>query len=218
MKIKTLSLGQLATNGYLVWEEKDQKALIIDPGDEGDFITQTILELKLKPQAILATHAHFDHVLAAFELQLNFKIPFYLHPKDVPILKYMVKSARYWLNLKNEPPNPPPKVDKFLKDKDQIKLGQEFFRVIHTPGHTPGSVCFHQVKEKLLFAGDTLFKDGFGRTDLSGGSSKDLVKSLGKLAKLPAETRVLPGHGEETTLGAEKENIKIFKNRKKSVY
>lgn len=203
-KVKILVVGQLATNCYLVWEEKNQETLILDPGDEANYLTEEILRLGLKPKMIIATHAHFDHLLAGFELQLNFKIPFLMNQRDQPILKQMETSARYWLHLKNESPGPPPKPNRFLKNNDQIKLGKNIFKVINTPGHTPGSISLYCAKEKLLFSGDTLFANGVGRTDLPGSSPVQLIKSLEKLFKLPPETRVLPGHGASTKIGKEK--------------
>jgi glyoxylase-like metal-dependent hydrolase (beta-lactamase superfamily II) len=208
MRIEKLTVGELATNCFLVWEEENEEALIIDPGDSGDFISEKILFLKLRPKMILLTHAHFDHVLAALELQLAFKIPLAMSKKDESILAYMQKSARFWLRAKNEPPSPPPKVDKFLDEGDRIRLGKSVFKVLATPGHTPGSLSFYSVQEKAVFTGDTLFANGVGRTDLPGSSAKELKKSLKKLLALPGKTRVLPGHGPETTIGQEKKVLK----------
>lgn len=217
MEIETLVVGQLATNSYLIWD-KDKKALIIDPGDSGGYITEKIHFLKLRPRMIIATHGHFDHVLAAFELKHTFKIPFLMSKKDAFILNYMQKSARFWLNLKNELLTPPPKIGQFLKEGDQIKLGKNTFKILATPGHTPGSLSLYCPKENLLFSGDTLFANGFGRTDLPGGSEEKLLKSLKKLFKLPPKTRVLSGHGPETTIEVERKNFKTFKNLKGLLY
>jgi len=206
--IKKIVVGPLATNCYLVSNQK-KDTLIIDPGEDGQFIIEEILKFELVPKMILATHAHFDHILAAFELKHTFKIPFLLNKKDLFILHYANKSARFWLNLKNEPLTPIPEVDRFLDEGDQIKLGREIFQVLETPGHTPGSICLYCQKHDLLLSGDTLFNQGFGRTDLPGGSEKELLQTLKRIFKLSAKIRVLPGHGEETTLKTEK---KILKN------
>jgi hydroxyacylglutathione hydrolase len=218
MKIETLVVGQLATNCYLVWEEKNKQTLIIDPGDSADYLSDKILGLGLKPKAIIATHGHFDHVLAALELKLAFKIPFLINKKDTFILKYLAKSAKFWLNLKNEPANPPPEIDQNPKDGTRIKLGKNILKVLATPGHTPGGISLYSPSQGLLFSGDTLFANGWGRTDLPGGSEKELLKSLKKLFKLPGKTRVFPGHGPETTIETEKETLKTFQDLKTSVY
>lgn len=196
MKIETLILGQLATNCYLVYDEKTRETAIIDPADEGDFIIQKILDLKLKPKLILATHGHFDHLLGVTELKLAFNIPFFLHQADLFLLKRMEKTAKYFTGLKVDPQ---PEVDKFLKEKDHLFLDGESLEVIETPGHTPGGVSLY--KKDVLFSGDTLFRGGVGRTDFSYASFSDLKKSIReKLFKLPSETGVYPGHGPKTTL------------------
>ena len=130
-----------------------------------------------------------------------------MNKKDQFILDYMAKSAQYWLNLRNEPVPPAPEVDQNLKDKQLIKLGKHLFKVLATPGHTPGGICLYCASENLLFTGDTLFAGGWGRTDLPGGSEKDLKKSLKKLLALPTKTRVLTGHGPETTISQERKSL-----------
>lgn len=189
MEIKTLSVGQLQVNCYLVWDRDTYDCLIIDPGDEADFITTEIINLKLKPQAILLTHGHYDHVLACLELKLNFNIPIFLDPKDNFLYQNAAESAGHWSNSKalKQPLTKP------LPEK--INLGKEFFKVIRTPGHTPGSVCFYCSPH--LFVGDTIFEDGVGRTDFSYSSSADLKRSINNIFQLPDETLIYPGH--ETT-------------------
>ena len=194
MEIKALVLGELETNCYLVWDEKTKEGLIIDPADEANFISEQVLQLGITPLYLLATHGHFDHLLAAYELQLAFKIPFLLHRDDLPLVKKMVPSATWWLKRKIWE-RPPEKI-KFIKEGDSIKLGNITLEVIHTPGHSPGGICLYIPKEKVLFTGDTLFADGIvGRTDLAYSSAKALKESLKKLARLPAGTLVYPGHG-----------------------
>lgn len=207
IKVKTYSLGQLGANCYLVWNDKNRHTVIIDPGDAADFLAETIISLNLKPQLLIATHAHFDHIMAVFELQHLFKIPFCLNENDLPILSYAGKSAKYWLNLKHEPVLPAAKVNRFLKEDSCFKLGNHHIKVITTPGHTPGSISLFLAKDKLLFSGDTIFKNAVGRTDLANSSAVDLAKSIKKILKLPSSLRVLPGHGRQTTLGKEKENL-----------
>lgn len=198
IKIERLIVGELSTNCYLVYEDKVSQAIIIDPGDEANFISEKILRLRLKPKAIIATHGHFDHILAARELQLAFEIPFLLHQKDEKIVAYMKESSYWW--LKKEIVESPPQINRYLDPKRTINLGSRKLKIIPTPGHTPGSVCFYLEKEGLLFSGDTLFKDGPGRTDLPYSSSQELLSSLKKLSSLPPQTTILPGHGPTTSL------------------
>ncbi len=185
MEIKRLRVGELQTNCYLVWN-KSQDCLIIDPGDEADFITEEIINLKLKPQAILLTHGHYDHCLACLELKLNFNIPIYLDEKDNFLYQNASKSAEHWSATKafKQPLTTPlPK---------EIKLGEELIKVISTPGHTPGSVCFYAAPH--LIVGDTIFEDGVGRTDFSYSSASDLQKSINLIMSLPEDTLIYPGH------------------------
>lgn len=201
MQVKTLELGQLQTNCYLVWCPKTLETIIIDPADEADYISQEIINFKLKPKYIVLTHGHFDHCLGVLELKLNFNIPILLHQKDLSLYQQTQKSAQYWLKRQVDPVPPP---DKFIKQNDQIKYGNKALSVIETPGHTPGSICLISVNpggsHPVLFSGDTLFKNGIGRTDFSYSNSQDMQKSLQKLFKLPPNTKVYPGHGPTTTL------------------
>jgi hydroxyacylglutathione hydrolase len=188
MEIKVLHVGQLQTNCYLVWNESTN-CFIIDPGDEADFITEEILSLKLKPQAILLTHGHFDHCLACLELKLNFNLPIYLDPKDNFLYQKAAQSAGHWTSTKAL------KLPSTLPFPSSLKLGDETLKVISTPGHTPGSVCLYSAPHLLV--GDTIFADGVGRTDFAYSSYSDLQKSLAKIHSFPDETFVYPGH--ETT-------------------
>ena len=198
MEIESLRVGQLETNCYLVFCPKTKEAVIIDPGDAGDFISQKILDLKLKPKLILATHGHFDHILAVTELKLAFNIPFLMHKDDLFLLKRVKRTAEYFLGY---PVDLPPAVDQYLTKREVVTFGEEKLKVIETPGHTPGGVSLFA--KGVLFSGDTLFCQGVGRTDFSYCSYKDLMKSLQKLFKLPGKTVVYPGHGSETNLVAE---------------
>jgi len=202
MDISKFIVGQLRANCYLVKSGND--AIVIDSGDDGQFLSEKILAENLKIRAILATHGHFDHVLAAEELKMNFKAPFLISRKDEFILKKARKSAVYWTGV--DLGLDPARVDKFLQKGDKIRFGKEYLEVIETPGHTPGSVCFYSKKNKVLFSGDTVFKDGFGRTDFSYSSQEKLIESVKKLSKLSGGIVVYPGHGEKTTL----KEISIF--------
>src|SRR3989338_4710516 len=221
LTVKTLTVGDLAANCYLVSDSATNETVIIDPGDDADFIAETISSEKLTPTAIVLTHGHFDHVLGCLELKLNFNIPLYLHKNDEKLYTSANQSAAHWLKKKTLKVPP---VDQFIKEGDKIKVGSETLTVIETPGHTPGSICLYHPPprhcertraaiymdrhvgissrddngelEGMLFSGDTLFKDGVGRTDFSYSKPLQLTKSLEKIFTLPEETIVYPGHGE----------------------
>ncbi|OGM33042.1 hypothetical protein A2803_02910 [Candidatus Woesebacteria bacterium RIFCSPHIGHO2_01_FULL_44_21] len=196
MTIKKLIVGSMRSNCYIVSDQSE--ALIIDPGDDADYIIRTIEEQELTPKAIIATHGHFDHVLAALELKLAYAIPFYMHKADEFLLKRMASSARHFINYD---PGPPPEVDIYLKDNSILKINNFKFKIISSPGHTPGSVCLYFKKEKALFVGDLIFADGtFGRTDHIYSNKEELARSVAKIMKFPRNTIVYPGHGEEFTL------------------
>lgn len=192
MQIKTLKLGQLDTNCYLAWCEKTDEAIIIDPADEGGFISEKILELNLKPVAIVLTHGHFDHILGLLELKLNFpQAQIIMHQDDSFLVESVQKRAQHWLKMQV---NPAPKTDRFIIDGDKIKFGQKVLTVLHTPGHTPGSICLYD--DQIMFTGDTLFRDGIiGRTDLSYSSPKKMYQSLKKIRELPGSRQMYAGHG-----------------------
>ena len=198
MKVNILTVGQLATNCYLVFSKSD--AIIVDPGDDADFIMNKIKDLELSPKLILATHGHFDHVLAVTELKLAFNIPFYIHKNDQFLLKRMAKTAKYFTGFD---PGPAPIPDGFLKDGQIIGLGKEKIKAMYTPGHTPGGVSFYS--KGVIFVGDLLFNDGsVGRTDLEGGDKKLLDKSIKNIIKLPGITTIYSGHGEASSVQQEK--------------
>jgi len=197
MKILSFSLGQLATNCYFAVNEKNY-CLIIDPADEASFILEEIQRRKLTPIALLATHGHFDHIMAAGEIQQSFTTPFYIHKKDLFLVDRVVETAEYFLGYK--PTILPIKDIKNFSIENSLKIDNWSLKIIFTPGHTPGSVCFYFEKEKILFSGDTLFKGAIGRYDFSYSSKKDLDNSLKKLLQLPPDVIVYPGHGEKTTI------------------
>lgn len=205
MRIERLIVGQLQTNCYLAWPHfsplageanpQDNGAIIIDPGDDADFIIRKIQDLKLQPTFIVATHGHFDHVLAVTELRLAFKIPFLIHQADLFLLKRLQETTKYFTGTETDPILPP---DEFVKEGDLIKFGNEKLKVIETPGHTPGSIALFT--PGILFSGDTVFAQGVGRTDFAYASPKKLENSLKKLFKLPNKTVVYPGHGSTTAI------------------
>ncbi len=198
MEILSFSLGALNTNAYLVFCPKTRQGLIIDPADEANFLSEKILREKIKPLAIVATHGHFDHLLAANELQLAFGIPFLIHQNDQKILSTMQKSASWHLRRKMS--EEPPKKLSFLKEGEEICFGKESLTVIELPGHTPGSIGLYNFSQKILFSGDTIFKDGVGRADFSYSSPENLASSLQKIKEKFSGFMVFPGHGESFRL------------------
>jgi len=206
MNIQTYPIGEMQSNCYLL--EKDGKALLIDPGDTADFLLEKIQTMRLELVGIVATHGHFDHIMAVGEIQLSCPtLPLHIHEKDIFLLKRVIETARHF--LKYDPVVIP--IGLTTKIKSGKLVIQNFqLSVIETPGHTPGSCCLYFENEKVLFSGDTLFKSGIGRYDFSYSDKEKLEKSLEKLLKLPEETIVYPGHGEETSIRDEKNIIQMF--------
>lgn len=192
MDIRCYPVGEPQTNCYFLFDTNTRHCLILDPGDEADFLTSQILELKLSPQAIVLTHGHYDHCLACLELKLNFNIPIYLNPQDNFLYQKASQSAGHWSGRQTfRQPSPIPL-------PDHLNLGTTTIKIIPTPGHTPGSISLYSAP--FLFTGDTLFADGVGRTDFSYSSHKDLLKSLQTLSRLPKGTESYPGHGDSFLL------------------
>lgn len=192
MKIHKIVVGELSTNCYIVVSEK-KNAFIIDPGDEADAIGGFCRQEGIALKFIVNTHGHIDHIKADRALNL----PVYLHEKDAAMAGACEKNfmTSFFGAFESIVP------ERLLKDGDIISLDEMSFRVIHTPGHTSGSICLSA--EKALFSGDTLFRDGVGRTDFPGASAADLRDSLIKLSRLDKDTVVYPGHGGQTTIERE---------------
>ncbi|HEK85416.1 MAG: MBL fold metallo-hydrolase [Candidatus Saccharicenans sp.] len=199
MNYQQVVVGPLETNCYIYYCRETLECAVIDPGAEAEKIFPIITSFQLKPVIILNTHGHVDHIGANLEVKERYKIPIAMHSADLPLLEENIQ-LEFGLMLGA---SPSPKPEKLLTDGEEIYIGHQILKVIFTPGHTPGSVCFYS--GKLLFAGDTLFCGGVGRTDLPGGSWKELTNSLKlRIMTLPDETIVLPGHGPKTTIGEEK--------------
>ena len=199
MLIQKYSLGQLQANCYFIIQ--DNECMVIDPADEAEFILEKIQRENLTLTALFATHGHFDHVMAVGEIQLSYDVPLYIHEADLFLIKRLSQTAKHFLGY--EPIVIEPKRVEFFNENINSQFSPFNFQYIHTPGHTPGGSCFYFPNEEALFTGDTLFKDAVGRTDLSYSSRNDLKKSLNKIAKLPEDTIVYPGHGDETTIDEE---------------
>ncbi len=200
LQVEAYSVGQLKTNCYLVFDSQTNQALVIDPGEAAEFLAEKISQKNLKLKYIVASHGHFDHVLAAGILKAIFNTPFLINRNDEKLLKKMNSSAGYWLGVDSQ--YPVAEIDHDLKEGVILRLGKHSLTVIETAGHTPGSVCLSS--KNILFSGDTLFKDGIGRTDYSYSDKKQMIKSLDKLAALPPQTVCYPGHGPLTTISAMK--------------
>ncbi len=177
------------------------EAIVIDPGDEVGRIARRLTELGLKLKQIIVTHAHIDHVGGALRLKRLTGAPILLNENDLPLLAMMDRQAA-WLGIATPETAPP---DENLADGQRVGLEKYPAEVLHTPGHTQGSICLHFAPLKLLLAGDTLFAGSIGRTDLPGGDYDQIIDSIqSRLLALPDETRVIAGHGPETTIGMER--------------
>lgn len=201
-RLKRLVLGSVSTNCYILYQEDARRALVFDPADDVQRIQTVIEENRLQLEAVLLTHGHFDHILAAEQLCRQSGCLMYAHEAEAIVAcdVELNLSAQFGAGCQL-------KVDQLLKDNQQLELAGFSIRVIHTPGHTKGSACYYFEKEGLLFSGDTLFAGSVGRTDFPTGSSSQLLRSVkDKLLLLPDETKVLPGHGDTSTIGYEKEH------------
>ena len=200
MIIKKLEVGPFASNCYIVASKNNKEGMIIYPGDEAGRIMEEVKREGLDIKVIVLTHGHLDHTAALKEVKEATGASIAIHKDEVKILNNKFVST--FLGMRH---HTPPKADRLLEDEDVISVGGLDFRVIHTPGHTPGGICL--LGEGVLFSGDTLFFSSVGRSDIptSGGSHHQLIQSIKeKLLTLDDDIKVYPGHGPETTIGAER--------------
>lgn len=210
MILETFPVGLLECNCTLMGDEKAGEAIVVDPGDDVERIHRRLSELGLRLKQILITHAHIDHVGGAVKLKKLTGAPIFLNENDLPLLKMMDAQAG-WLGVVTPEVAPP---DVSLTEGLRIGLDRYPAQVLHTPGHTQGSVCLHFAPLKMVIAGDTLFAGSIGRTDLPGGNGRQIIDSIHtRLMTLPEETRVIPGHGPETTIGVERESNPFLRMR-----
>ena len=200
-RIKTYPVGQIGTNCYIIFREQLKKAIIVDPGDEGEFILEECRKLSVTPEAILLTHGHFDHIMAVNEIKQAFpEIVIYAGEKEKMLLNdssvNLSTSMGRLCSIE---------ADRYVTDGETIDPAGILIHVIATPGHTEGSVCYYMKEEDVLISGDTLFLESLGRTDFPTGDQLKIISSIrGKLFPLPGDTMVYPGHGSVTTIGHEK--------------
>ena len=199
LQVEPLIVGPLFSNCYIIYDDVEKLGAVIDPGDDAEIILTKVKEIDVEIKYILATHGHFDHIGAVAELKTALGADFLAHQDDFFFIEDGKNAALRWGVDIQQPPKP----DRFIKDGDKIKIGKFEFKVIHTPGHSPGGVCF--LYNRMLFGGDTLFQGSIGRTDFRKGSFEDLKNSIRKrLYSLPDDTIVYTGHGPATTIGDEK--------------
>ena len=198
----TFPVGLLQCNCTILGDELSHEAIVVDPGDDIPQILQRLARHSLTVKQILITHAHIDHIMGAERLKEITGAPILYNQHDLPLVAMMDVQAT-WLGIATPEVRPP---DSNLTDGQAIQFGTLTGQIIHTPGHTQGSVCLHLPNEALLLAGDTLFAGSVGRTDLPGGNGRQLIGSIHeKLLPLPGATIVIPGHGRSTTIERERE-------------
>lgn len=201
LRVEQYVVGQVMTNCYFAVNEDTLEVLVIDPGDGAARLIEKIRQENLVPRAVLLTHGHFDHAMAAGEIAREFQIPVYaeeheketLENPDINLCGMLGRRESY-------------RADKFVKDGEELSLAGFDIKVMFTPGHTKGGCCYYMEKEQAVFSGDTLFHESVGRTDFPGGSASVLLKSIeDKLMPLPGQVKVYPGHNDVTTIGWERQ-------------
>jgi glyoxylase-like metal-dependent hydrolase (beta-lactamase superfamily II) len=198
--VETLQLGPIATNCHIVRDEATGRAAVIDPGGDAPRLMAALKRGNLTVEAIIATHAHFDHIGAVRDLVLATGAPFLAGEAELPVLKTAVEQALMFFGISVPPPPAP---DRLLRDGDELTLGGALFRVAHTPGHSPGHICL--LGDGVAFVGDVVFPGSIGRTDLPGGDYDTLMRAIARhILTLPDETVLYSGHGPETTVGRER--------------
>ena len=200
LEIKSLLLGNIMTNCYLLMNKETHEMLIVDPADQAFGIQKRVEAMEAKPVAILLTHGHFDHMLAADELRRKYNCEIYAHVKEKAVLEDpMLNLSGVW------EAGTAVSADRYVTEGDQLELAGFRIQVLFTPGHTQGSCCYYFPEEGVLISGDTLFQGSCGRTDFPTSSDQDMMKSLKRLVEeLPDDTAVYPGHNAPTTIADEK--------------
>lgn len=198
-----ISVGPLQCNCSVIGDESSHEGMVIDPGDDIDDVLALVRKHNLQVKQIVITHAHIDHIGGAMKLRAATGAPILLNQNDYALLKILDVQAN-WIGV----PTPEKvEIDRSVTTGETVSAGSHTAEILHTPGHTEGSICLYFAAEKKLIAGDTLFAGSIGRTDLPGGSMQKIMRSLhGTVLALPDETVVVPGHGELTTIGDERKS------------
>ena len=207
MRVLTYSFGEYQTNTYFCFDESGACA-VIDPGMDGEAVVNKLKERGLTPTRILLTHGHFDHVLGVKALRDATGAEVCIHFADAPLLSDPGKNAAVYFYRGDTSSYPAVHPDLSLRDRDTVSCGEMRFRVLHTPGHTQGSACF--LCGDTLFCGDTVFAYGYGRTDLAGGDAQALADSLERLAAIPENLKLCPGHGNSSHLDRCRDQIASY--------
>ncbi|MBO9542129.1 MBL fold metallo-hydrolase [bacterium] len=201
MIVETFPVGPLGCNCTILGCPETKEAVVVDPGGDLELIQEVLDRHGLKVTRILHTHAHFDHLLATGDLKASRGGEILLHEGDLDLYRNVPMQGRLFGMALDAPPEP----DRLVKDGERLAWGEGTGEVLHTPGHTPGSICLHVGAHKLVLTGDTLFSGGIGRTDLWGGSFPEIMRSIHeRLLTLDDDTVVIPGHGDTTTIGEER--------------
>ena len=197
--IERLMVGPLQSNCYIVWDENSLEAMVVDPGAEPLKIMRKIKERGLKVSHVVCTHGHFDHIGALSVIKAETGAKIAVGGEDVPLYMHARDQAAAWGFSVEQPPAP----DLLLKEGQDLTIGGLIFKILETPGHSPGGICLYNLQQAILFTGDTVFAGSVGRTDFLGGDSEKLKESFARIISLPPDVRVLPGHGDESTIGEE---------------
>lgn len=208
LDIAKIEVGALAANCYII-AAPNRQALIIDPGAEAETILRIVKKRRLTIKAYLVTHGHMDHISALGPLWAHIQAPVAMHGADIAWAFDPANQMLPYFSVPHRPEN----IDRILVGNETYHEGDFNYRVIATPGHSPGGVCFYFPDENILFSGDTLFQDSVGRTDIPGGNERQLNEALQVLVALPPHTKVYPGHGPETTIGRELDSNPFLKSR-----
>jgi hydroxyacylglutathione hydrolase len=212
VRIDHRTVGVFEENCHLVWDEEARRGALIDPGDEADVLVDMVTQASVTLEAIWLTHAHIDHIGAVAEIVRRFSVPVYLHPLDLPYYTRLSARSAEMYGIEFEQPEGP---DRELADGDVVRCASLAFTVMHVPGHAPGLVSFNG--HGVAFSGDLLFAGSIGRTDLPLASPTDMDASLERIATLPDDTIVYPGHGPQTTIGREKRTNPFLMGRARPV-
>ncbi|MBR0181838.1 MAG: MBL fold metallo-hydrolase [Bacteroidaceae bacterium] len=210
LRYKTFVMNPVQVNCYVLWDTETHDGVIIDCGAWNETEQKRLQEFiegeRINLRHALQTHMHFDHTMGAEFINRQYGLPPTCHPAEQEVYASSAEMVMRWFHM--DITNRMPQCQPTLSPSSVITLSSTKIQVIHTPGHTPGGVCFHLPAQRILFSGDTLFRQGIGRTDLPGGSYSQIVNSIRtQLFTLPADTLVLPGHGPETTIAAETGNV-----------